>query len=126
MAPVAGAQRGVSGRRHHSDLLLNSPRNLKSRVLLEVPHDAEVFGSLVSDIFAAAFANSVRIYEVCTNAKSECTGFQEVSRGGERDAAGRDQVYMGKGSPKTAKIFGAAHGVGGEDFDDVGAGAPGR
>jgi hypothetical protein len=93
---------------------------------LEVPNDAKVFGSLVSDIFSAALANSVSIDEVCTNAKGECTGFQEISRGGKRDAAGRDHVYVGKRSFETAKIFGSAHRIGGKDFDDVGAGAPGR
>src|SRR5271163_1799897 len=98
MASVADFECRVSGRRHHSDLLLTSPRNLKSRVLLEVPHDAEVFGSLVSDIFAAALPDSAGIDEVCTNAKGECTGFQEISRGGKRDAARRDHVDVGKGS----------------------------
>src|ERR1700761_2961139 len=126
MASVAGFECRVSSCRHHSDLLLTSPRNLKSRLLLEVPHDAEVFGSLVSDIFVAALADSVGIDEVCTNAKGECTGFQEISRGGKRNTPGRDHVDMGKGSFKTAKIFGSAHGVGGKDFDNVCAGTRSR
>src|ERR1700733_2220490 len=111
MASLTGSECQVSGRRHHSDLLLNSPRSLKRRVLLEVSDDAEVLGSLVSDIFAPPLADSVGIDEVCTNAKGECTGFQEIPRGGKRDAAGRDHVHVRKGSFETAKIFGAAHGV---------------
>ena len=74
--------------------------------------------------FGTALGHCLGVNEVGSYAQGEGSGTEEVFSGGERDASGWNELDLGQRGLEAAEVRGSAHGAGGEDLDDIGAGLP--
>ena len=87
--------------------------------------DGEIFAGVLGDDLGGSGSDELGIDEIGSDAEGEGSGFEELLGGGEGDAAGGDHLDVGERGFESFEVLSAAHGGGGEDFDDVGAGFPG-
>ena len=88
---------------------------------LEFLDYSEVFAGVFCDGFGSGFG----IHEVSSDAEGKGPGFEEVFGGGDRNAAGGDELDLGERGFDALEVGGSAHCRRREDLDDVGSGLPG-